>query len=75
MIYPEGTYLLWLDFNGLNLTDDEIEERMLKRAKLWLDNGRMFGDTGKGFQRLNIALPRKKLEWAMKQLENAFKDI
>lgn len=75
LVYPEGTYLLWLDFKKLNLSDEEIEERMLKQAKLWLDNGRMFGDTGKCFQRLNIALPRKKLEWAMERMEEAFKDV
>ncbi len=73
LIYPEGTYLLWLDFNNLNLSDDKIEELLLKSCKLWLDNGKMFGKTGKGFQRLNIAVPRKKLEWAMTQLEKTFK--
>ena len=72
LIYPEGTYLLWLDFNGLNMSDEKIEDLMINEAKLWLDNGKMFGKTGKGFQRLNIALPRKKLEWAMEQLENTF---
>lgn len=72
LIYPEGTYLLWLDFNELNMMDEKIEDLMINGAKLWLDNGRMFGETGKGFQRLNIALPRKKLEWAMEQLENTF---
>lgn len=72
LIYPEGTYLLWLDFNKLNMSDEKIEDLILNKAKLWLDNGKMFGDTGKGFQRLNIALPRKKLEWAMEQLENIF---
>lgn len=72
LIYPEGTYLLWLDFNELNMPDERIEDLMLNEAKLWLDNGKMFGETGKGFQRLNIALPRKKLEWAMEQLENTF---
>ena len=30
LIYPEGTYLLWLDFNELNLSDDKIEELMIK---------------------------------------------
>lgn len=73
LIYPEGTYLLWLDFSELNLPDSKIEELMIKDAKLWLDSGKMFGELGKYFQRLNIALPRKKLEWAMKQLENTFK--
>lgn len=72
LIYPEGTYLLWLDFNELNISDEKIEDLMLNEAKLWLDNGKMFGETGKGFQRLNIALPREKLEWAMEQLENTF---
>ena len=65
LIYPEGTYLLWLDFNGLNLSDEKIEELMVKKAKLWLDNGKMFGNSGKGFQRLNVALPRKKLKIAL----------
>lgn len=74
LIYPEGTYLLWLDFNRLNLSDDEIEELMVNEAKLWLDNGKIFGKLGKGFQRMNIALPKEKLEWAMKKLENTFKD-
>lgn len=72
LIQPEGTYLLWLDFNELNLSDDEIESLMLNKAKLWLDNGKMFGKSGRGFQRLNIALPRNKLLWALKQLEKAF---
>lgn len=74
LIKPEGTYLLWLDFNELNLSDDKINDLMLNQAKLWLDNGTMFGETGKGFQRLNIALSRSKLKWAMEQLENTFKN-
>jgi len=74
LIYPEGTYLLWLDFNELNLSDDKIEELMLKKAKLWLDNGKMFGESGKGFQRLNIAVPREKLKFALENLQKTFKD-
>ena len=74
LIYPEGTYLLWLDFNGVNLSDDRIEELMLNEAKLWLDNGKMFGETGKGFQRLNIAVPRRKLKYALENLKRVFKD-
>lgn len=75
LIYPEGTYLLWLDFNELNLSDDKIEELMIKEAKLWLDNGKMFGSSGKGFQRINIALPKEKLKIALQNLEKTFKDF
>lgn len=74
LIYPEGRYLLWLDFNELNLSDDKIEKIMLNEAKLWLDNGKMFGETGTGFQRLNIAVSREKLKYALNNLEKAFKE-
>lgn len=73
VIHPEGTYLLWLDFNDLHLSDEEIEAKMLNEAKLWLDNGSMFGELGKGFQRLNIALPRENLKKALRQIKEAFK--
>lgn len=75
LIYPEGTYLLWLNFNELNLSDDKIEDIMLNEAKLWLDNGKMFGEIGKGFQRLNVALPREKLKWALENMQQAFKNF
>lgn len=74
LVYPEGTYLLWLNFNELNLSDDEIENLLLNEAKLWLDNGKMFGKTGKGFQRINIAVPKKRLKQALENLEKAFKN-
>lgn len=73
LIYPEGTYLLWLDFNNLNLTEEKIDDLIINEAKLWLDNGRMFGESGKGFQRINIALPREKLKEALLRLEQVFK--
>lgn len=74
LIYPEGTYLLWLDFRDLNFDDEEIESLLLNKAKLWLDNGKMFGTSGKGFQRINIAVPRETLVTALNNLEKTFKD-
>lgn len=73
LVENEGTYLLWLDFRGLKLTDSELEELIVKKAKLWLDSGSIFGDAGKGFQRINIACPRKTLEEALSRLELAVK--
>ena len=75
LIYPEGTYLLWLDFNELNLSDDVLESLLLDKAKIWLDGGKKFGKTGSGFQRLNVALPRKKLKYALESLERTFKNF
>lgn len=71
LIEPEGTYLLWLDFRGLHLSEEEREELIVKKARLWLDSGAMFGPDGEGFERINIACPRKILQQAMEQLEEA----
>ena len=71
LIEPEGTYLLWLDFRGLNLTEREREWLIVEKAGLWLDSGAMFGPDGDGFERINIACPREMLAKALKQLEEA----
>lgn len=67
----EGTYLLWLDFRNLKLSGSELEDLIIKKAKLWLDSGRIFGVAGKGFQRINVACPRKVLSEALTRLELA----
>lgn len=71
LIEPEGTYLLWLDFRGLNLTEPEREWLIVEKAGLWLDSGAMFGSDGDGFERINIACPRETLAKALKRLEEA----
>lgn len=75
LIEPEGTYLIWLDFSELGLDDKELEDFIVKKAGLWLDSGYIFGPEGKGFQRINIACPRKTLEKALEQLKNAVNGI
>lgn len=58
MIDVEGTYLVWLDFRGTGMDADELDRRIIYDAKLWLDSGKIFGPTGRGFQRINVAAPR-----------------
>lgn len=71
LIEPEGTYLVWLDFRGLGLPDEEVESLIINKAKLWLDNGAMFGEEGSGFQRINMACPRAVLEEALSRIKDA----
>jgi cystathionine beta-lyase len=70
--HPEGTYLLWIDFSGTNLSDDEIINKLTYEAKLWLNSGIKYGKSGKGFQRLNIALPRSELQHALEKIKKVF---
>ncbi len=72
LLKPEGTYLLWMDFGALGLSTEELESFITKKAGLWLDGGTMFGEEGKGFQRLNMACPRATLKQAMERLEKAY---
>lgn len=68
VIDGEGTYLLWLDFRKTGIDPDELDCRIIYDAKLWLDSGKIFGKTGAGFQRINVAAPRKTVEECLERI-------
>ena len=55
----EGTYLAWMDCRSFNIPSEELEEELMKKAKLWLNAGSMYGKEGEGFMRWNLACPRQ----------------
>ncbi len=71
LVEPEGTYLVWLDFNALGLSEKELDDLITNKAKLWLNSGAIFGKDGAGFQRVNIACPKTTIEKMLLQLEKA----
>jgi cystathionine beta-lyase len=68
----ESTFLLWLDCSGLNLTDKELENFFVYDAKLGLNTGISFGKGGEGFMRLNFAVSRSVLVYAMDRLKSVY---
>ena len=72
IVEPEGTYLLWLDFRAYGLSDEALNEKIIREAHLWLDDGPIFGAGGSGFQRINIACPWATLETGLKNLAKTF---
>ena len=68
----QGTYLLWLDFRAFNLSKEALEEKMIKEALWFTDEGYLFGDGGIGFERINLACPTWVLEEALLRLRKAF---
>ena len=68
---PQASYLVWLDCRGLGLSHDDLIDLFVNKARLALNDGAMFGPGGDGFMRLNVASPRKLLEQALLQLEDA----
>ncbi|WP_035294188.1 MalY/PatB family protein [Clostridium sp. KNHs214] len=69
VVKPEGTYLVWVDCSGLNMNGEEMREFFVKKVKLGLDDGIMFGEEGEKFQRVNIACPRIILKEALERIE------
>jgi len=65
----EGTYLVWFDFSALGLNNEELEELVVNKMKIWFDAGTMFGEEGSGFERINIACPRSVIEQAMARIK------
>lgn len=69
LVPTEGTYLLWLDFNKTGISDLELNDLLINKAKLWLDSGKIFGKAGAGFQRINVACPRSIVEDALGRIQ------
>ena len=74
MIYPEGTFLAWINFAKLGMDDNALFDFLTNKARVALDPGRKYGVDGSGFSRLNFACPRSILEEAMDRLHKAIKE-
>ena len=70
---PQATYMMWLDFNGYGLSEEELWHKMTQEANLGFNRGKDFGEeAGSGFFRINLACPRATVEEAMRRLKAVF---
>lgn len=69
----EGTYLLWVDMRYYCQNEKELEQRMWKQG-LILDEGYLFGEAGKGYERINLACPRCLIEEFVERLCEEFQE-
>lgn len=66
----EGTYLPWVDISALGITSQELCDRLLAEAKVWINPGTMYGpQTGEGYVRFNIAIQRSRLLDALQRIK------
>ena len=68
----DATYLAWVDFSGTGMAEQEVSDRIEKRARIAVNRGRTFGAGGAGYCRFNLATPRPVLELALERLHGAF---
>lgn len=69
---PEATYLLWLSFNKCSSSHEEVKQKLQKESRVALNDGLSFGTEGKGYFRLNCALPKANLEKALCKIVTSF---
>lgn len=69
---PQATYMMWLDFNGYGLSEEELWRKMTQEAQLGFNRGSDFGQDGSGFFRINLACPRSTVGEAMQRLKAVF---
>lgn len=73
VVMLEGTYLVWVDCTALKRSSKEIADDLLKKEKLWVNDGGIYGEAGEGFIRINIACPRERLIEGLNKLRHALK--
>ena len=67
----QGTYLMWLDFRAWGMNEKELEDFMVHKAEAIFDEGYVFGEGGIGFERINIACPKRVLEATLERIYKA----
>ncbi len=68
---PEFGYSVWVDFRELEMTPDELTSFLIDNAQIVGTHGSSINEDGNGFVRLNIAMPRNKLQESLERLKSA----
>lgn len=66
----EATYLVWVDCSALGKPSKIIVDELIKKERLWLNDGEMYGETDRPFVRINIACPRTVMLRGLEQLSH-----
>ncbi|EEX94819.1 cystathionine beta-lyase [Vibrio orientalis CIP 102891 = ATCC 33934] len=68
---PDSTYLAWLDLSPLNLNMSQLNQALIEHCDVAIMSGEVYGETGKGYLRLNLGCPRAKVEQGLTALIKA----
>lgn len=71
---PDGTFLAWINF-GAYVDSDKLFEALLTKYNVLIENGKTFGDSGKGYFRMTVACPRSFLKEGLDRIVQAITDL
>ncbi|MHC1681462.1 MAG: MalY/PatB family protein [Clostridiaceae bacterium] len=69
LLPANATYLLWVDCNKITQDATCLCQFLRSEVGLYVSSGESFGETGRGFIRINIACPRERLEDGLTRLK------
>ncbi|MFM2482540.1 MalY/PatB family protein [Celerinatantimonas sp. YJH-8] len=68
----EATYLVWVDIRALQLSSEEVAQKLSEEGHLCVNPGTLYGREGEGFIRLNVACPKKLLLSGLNRIQSVF---
>lgn len=71
-IRPEASFLVLLDCRKMGMTQTELVRFFADKAHICFNSGHMFGPSGLGYMRMNVACPRSVVSQAIDQMVEAF---
>lgn len=71
---PEASYLIWLDCRDLGIDFKELENLLISKAKIAVNQGYTYGTEGEGFIRINVACTTSLLEQGLLNLVTGIKE-
>lgn len=71
----EGTYLLWIDCRQIQCSQEELERWFIEEANVSVYMGTNFGETGRGYIRLNIASPKNLLKETFERMYRVYNKL
>lgn len=74
LINSEGTYLCWIDYRELGIDGESLQKLLIDKAGVNVYMGEHFGDSGKGFIRVNLGAPKSIIEKFLVNIEKVLKD-
>ncbi|MDD2331930.1 MAG: PatB family C-S lyase [Candidatus Cloacimonetes bacterium] len=75
VICPEGTFLAWMDFRGLQLSTEAMNRMLIEKAGVALDPGIKYGIEGEGFMRFNFGCSQAVVMEALSRIQLAIREL
>ena len=78
LVPAHATYLLWVDCSRITQDTTSLCQFLRSEAALYVSAGGSYGETGRGFIRINIACPKRRLNDGLTRLKKGielFKNV